>query len=105
VLSNSLELVKREDNVAQNKLFVMVENVILSSRNVSGEEHQLNVVVETLSLDGELFVVNKTGNSQRLENNVAVSIKDVKRLQTTIDVQSSRERDVGGLQQLVEMFT
>jgi len=102
--SSSLEPVKRDNNVAQNKLFATEENATLSSRNVSGEEHQPSVAVEPLSSDGELFAVNKTGNSPRLESNVAVSIKDVKRSPTTIDVQSSRERDVGGLLLLVEMF-
>jgi len=99
-----LELAKREDNVAPSKLFAMVENATPLSRNVSGEEHRPSVAVETLSSDGELFVVNKTGNSPRQESNVAVSIKDVKRSPTTTDVQSSRERDAGGLLQLVEMF-
>jgi hypothetical protein len=99
-----LELAKREDNVAPSKLFAMVENATPLSRNVSGEEHQPNVAVETLFSDGEPFVANKTGKSPRLESNVAASIKDVKRSPTTTDVQSSRERDVGGLLQLVVMF-
>jgi len=102
--SSSLEPVKREANVAPNKLYVMVENATPSLRSVFGEEHQPSVAVETLFSDGELFAVNKTGKSPRPESNVAVSTKDVKRSPTTIDVQSSRERDAGGLLQLVEMF-
>jgi len=83
----------------------MVRNATASSRSAFGEEHQPSVTRVKLSSDGEPCAVKPDSRRPNQENNVAVFIKDVKRLPTTIVAQLSRRVDAGGLVQQEEMFT